>query len=1411
METHGIYRPTYSITKDFDWDEEIPNNKLLFEMTAKYGIPYFSNYVNSDMNPSDVRSMAILGDQVIVYKDNSGDIKRDIVKDLVSNWNKESNYSIMMNGEFVKVIDMFEVPYENYDTYVEIRLDNGILQPVSYDHKCMIIRNGEIIEELAQNITSSDFALLARKGYLGTNIGTYETGKVLGDNLIETLNTCNEEILSSIQDMYYDTSIEFRMGLYDSFIEQAEKHNHDYFVKTKNKSACLFISELFATIAKYFTFETDGEYAVLKVYEPEVYNEEYYKVPVKEVVQLDARSIDKVYNFTVDTKEHIYELPNGVITHQCPLHADEYVLVRDTNKPFSDYFYISRIENLYKWDDPEKIYDVILNGKIKEARLHKFDNLDFYKVTTVNGYEVTLSSNHLNLVLGDEVKQTSELTTEDYLPFNLTTIKGKGLTYDEGFMVGAYLTNGYISGDGEVVYSYNKHSRFSCINDIMKIASNRFGAYEKLHGTDKQDEDISVHIVSKYLRGLIDEYVSSYSCIKYLDPMCIRKSNEFRRGIIDGCLYINTNKVYVQDKWSLNSISALFESLGIPCKITTDNESYCVEPYDIDSELCDNNEYIKQNGYMWFKIKSIEPITNGGNIGYCFEVLNDEEPYFMLPCGLVTHNCRLNLDLRELRRKNGGYFGSGDNTGCYDEQTEVLTYNRGWIPFKSLTREDKLYTRNADGMIEIHNPDKLFKYEYNGDLIHFNNNEFDMLVTPNHNMAFIDKQSNKQDIVRADQFIGKNNPIPRLATNTKTGIDIISISEASYKWTSGVEEHTTVIPRIDVSADQFIRFIGVFLTNGMIESAELAKSYGYRIILHNVKHRNMKFVKSLLDSLPFSYYEKDGVFTISNKQLWDYIRENIGSSKYTLHIPRQVIENCSARQFKILLETIALDNNYINKLTKTYKVVSKHLADNIQEISVLCGYSTSNIETSEIITSQGVKRKLYTIKLQTKETYTIKQKDITREHYTGYVYCCEVQNHVILVRRNGKATWCGNSIGVVTINMPRLAYKSENEEDFYVRLEKLMDIAARSLHVKRKVVSDLLEQGLYPYTKRYLTNFNNHFSTIGLVGMNEACLNAKWIRDDIASENGYQFAQDVLDFMLKKAADYQEMYQGELYNIEASPVESTSFRFALHDIKDYPDIITAGDVENGSVYYTNSTNLPVGYTDDMFEAMDHQDKLQPKYNSGTVFHTFLGEKLPSWKSAMSLTKKITDNYKLPYISFSPTYSICPEHGYLTGEQWKCPKCGKTTEVYSRVTGYYRAVQNFNDGKQQEFKERKTYKFDSGFDFNEEEVVKADEQIQINPIQEPVIEDQEVKTIQTTEHKKPILVTTEYCPNCKIVKQYIAESNFDCDIVLASENINLVKELSITQAPTLVVFNDDGIVSMYNNASSIRKYIEENNK
>ena len=403
--------------------------------------------------------------------------------------------------------------------------------------------------------------------------------------------------------------------------------------------------------------------------------------------------------------------------------------------------------------------------------------------------------------------------------------------------------------------------------------------------------------------------------------------------------------------------------------------------------------------------------------------------------------------------------------------------------------------------------------------------------------------------------------------------------------------------------------------------------------------------------------------------------------------------------------------------------------------------------------------------------------------------CCRLRLDLRELRKksggffgSGEST---GSIGVVTINLPRIAYLATDEQDFYDRLEKLMNIAARSLKVKRNVITKLLNEGLYPYTKRYLGSFSNHFSTIGLIGMNEVGLNAKWLRADLTHEKTQKFAKEVLNFMREKLSDYQEEY-GDLYNLEATPAESTTYRFAKHDKELYPDIITASEPDH-TPYYTNSSHLPVDFTDDIFMALDIQDELQTLYTSGTVFHAFLGERLTDWKAAANLVRKIAENYKLPYYTMSPTYSVCQTHGYINGEEFTCPICGKETEVYSRITGYYRPVKNWNDGKAEEYKNRKVYNLEH------------------SELRHNCCNDEKETDSKCEMQDGIMLFTKKNCPNCKAAKTLLNKEDIKYETIDAEANAQMSKDLGIKQAPTLVVIKN-GEVSKYNNVSSIKKYL-----
>lgn len=422
--------------------------------------------------------------------------------------------------------------------------------------------------------------------------------------------------------------------------------------------------------------------------------------------------------------------------------------------------------------------------------------------------------------------------------------------------------------------------------------------------------------------------------------------------------------------------------------------------------------------------------------------------------------------------------------------------------------------------------------------------------------------------------------------------------------------------------------------------------------------------------------------------------------------------------------------------------------------------------------------------------------------------CCRLQLDKRELRKRGGGLFGADeftgSIGVVTINLPRIGYLANSKKEFFERLDNLMDKSRDSLELKRKIINQLMEQGLFPYTKRYLQHFNNHFSTIGLNGMNECCLN--FLGKNIASEEGAALTLEVLEHMLERIKDYQEE-TGNLYNLEATPAEGTSYRLAKIDKEKYPDIISSG---KDNPFYTNSTQLPVDYTADVFEALEMQEPIQSKYTGGTNFHVFLGENIDDVQTCKNLVKKIAYNYKLPYYTLSPTFSICEDHGYIKGEEFDCPSCGKGTEVYTRIVGYYRPVKNWNKGKKEEYFIR------TEFDNPTESTVgdaanytqqKKEETQEVATSQEiknvdstqleltPLSFDQNIEDESENRIKSFKFFYSDTCPNCPSVKDHVKNLDLNGEYLNASkpDGLKLAREYNVMAVPTVIFFDNNGDV------------------
>lgn len=1102
------------------------------------------------------------------------------------------------------------------------------------------------------------------------------------------------------------------------------------------------------------------------------------------------------------------------IRSMCPLAGDTEIMVRSV-----DGVSIQAIQqvakNQMRRNSP---YEVWTPDGWRAAKFNQQPMTKMYAIELSNGDTILMGENHLQPTRDGGVKSAKDLQVGEWLPFNRKPISSESMlgTYDLGFAVGAYAGDGS-HDDGALVYSLDRAPKDDETERRLVSFWNRAG-YKTTVTYSKKVRFVRVNgnaydVISLYVEG-------GDALTKKLSNKVFDMSIEFREGVVDGFRFTDgaraRPRIYTSSRALRNSLLTLFATLGRsalgyyqdnrPGRLGS-NTNYRVD-YPSRVSLC---KYCAEDeNFNYCQIKNIYETSNKDHTLYCLEVDNPSH-IFMLANGMFTHNCRLRLDLRELRKKSGGYFGSGESTGCYDNQTEILTQNRGWIKFEDLTKEDVVYTRNPDGQIEMHHPTNLFKYEVHDDLYHFKNSRFDAMVTANHRMVYTDKHTEEQKFVRADEYSFTKHGIPRLAENTQADAEYFTLPAFSTKWdketAQGPRRGSREWPEIKIPMTWWLRFLGLFISEGSTDNDSYARRGGYGVYVSQKKPQNLPYIENVLNHLPFRYkYEpKRGVYTICSRQLWEYCRHSVMANLYEARIPREYLTNCSSDELQCLLEGLMIGDGSYNKTTgqATYYTVSKQLIDDMQELLILTGHACVGIrqhkQRDSIIKGRLILKENcatpYEITISRVQKFYLMPENITKERYDGYVYCCEVPNHTVMVRRNGKCTWCGNSIGVVSVNLPRLGYLSENEKDFYERLDKIMDISARSLDIKRKAVSKWLDEGLYPYTKRYLGDLHNHFSTIATVGGNECCLNAKWIGKDLSHPESQQFMKDVLNHMRERLSDYQEKY-GDLFNLEAAPAESTAYRFAKHDKERYPDIITAESMD-GVPYYTNSTHLPVGYTEDVFTALEIQDELQTLYTSGTVFHAFLGEKLPDWKAAATLVRKIAENFKLPYYTISPTYSVCSEHGYINGEVYRCPKCGKTTEVYSRITGYYRPVQNWNDGKMAEFKMRKTYEIAGGQNFFQP-MVKNDAADEI---------EEQCSECVIPKRATLVLYGTKTCPNCKAAAKFMDDRGIEYEKKYAEDDPEFGLKHGIRQAPTLVEEIEDK-VRIVTNLSNIMKYIRE---
>ena len=946
----------------------------------------------------------------------------------------------------------------------------------------------------------------------------------------------------------------------------------------------------------------------------------------------------------------------------CPMDGNTKVIVRSRTRGIT-ICSIAEVYNRNKYGTKE--YQTLTPDGWRNALPNRVNPTDVLKITLSNGVDITLGVNHLQPFVDEDgilhTVKASELKEGMWIPFNKQGYDTDLGNYDLGFSVGAYVGDG--SHDNKsITYSLSAFDKDISTADKLKTFWESLGLSTTITIAPNNVRFVRINgnpydIVKRFISG-------SDALTKSFTDHVFKMSVDFRRGLLDGFKAtdgsVARNRLYTSSDELRKDMQMLLASLGmhgiINYKDERDGRLGKNPNYRIDFPTRDNYGLLfkRDEKYNYYRIIKIERKANS-NYLYCFEVDNDSHTFY-LANGMLTHNCRLRLDIKELRRKNGGLFGSGEKTGCYDDQTEVLT-NNGWKLFKDVLPDDEICTLSSESEIEYHKPIQSFIYDYDGELIHFKSLKSDLMVTPNHRMLYADKHNHKHGFVNAEDYSITKHPIPNKGTwrGGKYSASIFELPAIKSEWKSGNYGSNQIKKWDAIAIDMitWVKFLGLWLSEGSVDNINIATTHGYRVNISQTKEHNLKYIEEILDSMPFKWVYDGNNFIICNKQLWTYMKQ-FGKQK-DRYVPTYV-KDLGADYIAAFLDALWLGDGSVHKTSgqSVYYTTSKQLADDVQELLVKAGYQASMHQRKPRICKIGDRTVnssmiCYEVSVRFSAYTYLNDKISKRVPYRGKVYCLEVPNNTMMVRRNGYTLWCGNSVGVVTINMPRLGYLSKTKEEFFSKLEYLMILAKDSLEIKRKIAQRNIDNGLLPYTKIYITSLKNHFSTIGLVGMNEACLNLLGV--DITTPEGNAFAVETMKFMRAKLSEFQEE-SDNLFNLEGSPAEGTSYRLAKIDKKKFSDIITAGTDENP--YYTNSTQIPVGYTDDIFEACDLQNEVQSLYTGGTVEHLYLGERLEDPAQAAKLIKTLCTNYKIPYFSITPTFSICKVHGYIPGNHSECP-------------------------------------------------------------------------------------------------------------------------------------------------------------
>jgi len=938
--------------------------------------------------------------------------------------------------------------------------------------------------------------------------------------------------------------------------------------------------------------------------------------------------------------------------------------------------------------------EILINGQFKPGTWFRTTTDKIYRIIFANNQNIGVSKDHLCITKRGTIR-ADEVTTEDWMPFSLVGYEGEGGSFDLGEIIGLYVAEGS-KDECTTTFSLNPKEQ-NIVKIIEEFVSNNFGVKISISTAKGLGESINIRVCSKTFSSLIDEFVGGNSAhTKYLKSKVFKMNKKFRNGLWNGWRMgdgSSNGRICTVSEKLKEDACCLISSVGSVAGITTDNRTsedgklgdrplFYIRPYTLTRSSY-KDIYEIENEQIWIKVKSIEIEKNNKKEFSVYDFdMDTEEELFQLANGLITHNCRIQVNLSELAPTGGRWAYAGE-TGCYDDETEILT-DEGWMFFSKLKGNEKVLAFTKDKKLEYQPILEIFEYNYEGEMYHFKSSTFDLKVTPNHKMVIYNRDKTKIYMERADN-LPKTFMVPKSGKWTGKNVKMFVLPKIETAWIINNGEHKKVWKPIDIPMKDWVAFFGIYLAEGNIDGENYAKSHGYRIIISQKKEKEREKIEGLLHKLPFNFKKTDNGFEIYNKQLWNYMKQ-FGDC-YSKFIPRE-IKNLSSEYLQILLKWFTLGDGNIHKHTKCISnwTASKKLSDDLQELYIKSGNNARIFppRNREVYLN---KRKIYSNKTRRiteskRNNYWLDQeRNLNIENYKGKVYCVKIPSHMMFVRRNGIASICGNSIGVVTINLGKLGYLSKGSEYIFMsKLDDMLKLSKKALLMKGIFVEKNKERFM-PLDVTYGTRLERFFRTIGVIGLNEACLN---MFGTPLSENR-KFSYEVLNYIREWTRGTQEE-TGVLWNLEMTPAEGTATRLAEIDKKLYGDKIITQGVE-GAYYYTSMVTPPSQELS-ILERIDVEENLLPLFTGGTVHRIYIGDHMPNPKSLGTFIERVARNTKVPYFDIAATFSVCEEcKNTIRGAISSCPVCGGNTSIWDRIVGYYRPRSQANAGKVQEIKDR----------------------------------------------------------------------------------------------------------------------------